>query len=607
MKKLGLAFDSDSDDWVKVDIAKQPTNDTFVAEENSEQQPLTDMWFNVRPHIGAAIAGEACNVLGMASLRAPGIGSEPRLASLDIVAVIDRSGSMSGLRIELVKKAVDFISKQLRPGDRLALVSYADNAKVDLPLTSMDSDGRLQCSQALETLQAGGVTNLGEGLLWGLGELVSSDAPAAAMLLFTDGLANRGMTKTEDLVEAMQGPISDMGRKSRAVFSFGLGTDHNAQMLFSLSDAGTGCYYYVDSAQAIAPSFADCLGGMLSVAAQDVTLTLHAKQGVSINNVHADFNVELSQDKTEARIKMRDLSSDAEKEVLFNLSVPALEATEEKWSLVACTLNYVDVADGITKTQECALTLRPLHNGEQQVDPDSGVEVHRCRLLAARAMEQAAASLFTGSLSDVQAILSEALEALEGSPARTAIKKDIQERIAALIDDLSSCLEATSDPRYCEKLCSSRAFAHKHQISTRAHGCEYRNALQQKLAEAARQEIGVAPMSKDLHSQQQLRQGGRKGRFQPPNRMSDNFSIGATSNTNAGAIPAGAVRIGMRIMCRGQPGTVHEISVSKTGKHGHAKAFFTVLGDDGVKRQDIVVSSHDVELAPEMVTKTALV
>merc|ERR1719482_1283028 len=122
---------------------------------------------------------------------------------------------MSGLRIELVRKAIGFISKQLRPSDRLALVSYSDSATVDLPLRSMDTEGQLQCSQALEYLCAGGCTNLGEGLLWGLGELASSDASAAAMLLFTDGLANRGMTNTDSLVESMQGPMSDMGRQSR--------------------------------------------------------------------------------------------------------------------------------------------------------------------------------------------------------------------------------------------------------------------------------------------------------------------------------------------------------------------------------------------------------
>merc|ERR1719264_1830051 len=117
-----------------------------------------------------------------------------------------------------------------------------------------------------------------------------------------------------------------MGSRSRAVYTFGFGGEHNAQMLFAIADAGTGCYYYVESPQAIGPSFADCLGGLLSVAAQDVVLTLQAQAGATISKVHADFPVEISDDRDQARIRMRDLSGGAEKDVLLSLAAPSLAA-----------------------------------------------------------------------------------------------------------------------------------------------------------------------------------------------------------------------------------------------------------------------------------------
>jgi hypothetical protein len=599
MEHCDLASQADSEDWVKVDALQHPAgidrSSAIAGPRQCDDATDNSMHLYLRPLSEAVNLEEPSRVLGMASIRAPGIGSTPRLPQLDIVAVIDRSGSMSGLRIEIVKKALRFISKQLRHGDRLALVSYADRASVDISLTLMDEAGQTQFVQALDNLRPGGCTNLGEGLLWGLGELASSDAPTAALLLFTDGLANRGMTNIDELVEAVRGPLSDMGRLSRAVFTFGFGKDHNAQMLFSLSDEGTGCYYYVDTEQAIAPSFADCLGGMLSVAAQDVSLMLHAGDGVSITSIHADFNVALSNDKREAWIKMRDLSSDAEKEVLFDLSVPAT-TTVDHLTVLKCTLNYVDVADGTTRNQESHLALRGLWVGEDNADVDVIVEMHRCRLLAARAMEQAAAMTGKASTSNIQDILSETLDVLEKSPARTSADAKVQDRISGLIADLSLCLECASDPRSCEKVCSSRAFAHKHQVSTRAEGSEYRNSLQQSLAEAAVQELGSESIQEVARPLFASRKAGR-GRFQPPTRVSENLSNPASLPT--GTILAGAVRIGMRIMCRGQPGVVQDVTLSKTGKHGHAKAFFTVVGDDGIKRQDILPSYHDVELAPD--------
>merc|ERR1712093_785493 len=120
------------------------------------------------------------------------------------------------------------------------------------------------------------------------------------------------------------------------------------------------------------------------------------------------------------------------------------------------------------------------------VDPN--VEAHRCRLVAAKAMEHAAVLIGKASpTAEIQRVLSDAVNELEKSPARS------QERVKALIADLGQCLESSSDARACEKWCSSYAFAHKHQISTRAEGSEYRNALQQRLADAARREIGMAP------------------------------------------------------------------------------------------------------------------
>jgi len=581
-----------STDHASVNQQHEPSEEPApFGQQNEPSMELTSdqIQLTLRPHIKAAPAATPSTVLGMASLRVPSIGNLPKLSQLDVITVVDRSGSMRGQRLDLVKKAVRFISKQLRPGDRFAIVSYSDNAAVDLPLTLMDEEGQGECSHALDGMEAKGSTNLSEGLLWGLGELNSSDAPAAVMMLFTDGLANRGTTQTDALVEAIRRPMSQMGRKSRAVFTFGFGAEHNAQTLFLLADAGTGCYYYVDRPQAIGPSFADCLGGMLSVVAQDVTLALCTKNGTTISNVHADFAVEMNEAATEARIKMRDLSGDAEKEVLFDLSVPAVTVLSDEWLALECIVSYVDAAGGAARTAVANLTLTREKGIAQQASVDPNVEAHRCRLLAAKAMERAA--LLIGKASPtaaIQLVLSNAVNELENSPART------QERVNVLIADLGQCLDSSSDARTCEKWCSSYAFAHKHQVSNRAEGSEYRNELQQRLAEAARREIGVdSGMTlggkQDTASKQRHRQ---KHEFQPTRR-------GVVEKVSATTIQAGAVRKAMRIVCRGVPGEVQEVTMSKTGKHGHAKVFFTVLCDDGVTRQDVVPASHNVELPAE--------
>jgi len=550
----------------------------------------------VQPHVSVLPAEQTSSLHGMISLRVPSIGDTTRLTQLDIVAIVDRSGSMSGQRIEMVKRACKFMVRQMRPSDRFSLVSYSNNATVDLSLTLLDENGRELCAKAIEALSPSGQTNLGEGLLWGLGELASSEAPAAAVLLFTDGLANIGLTSTDSLLEAMEGPMSDMGRKSRAVFTFGFGQDHNAQMLFALADAGTGCYYYVETLQAIAPAFADCLGGMLSVCAQDVILILRTANGAIINEVHADFSAEIKNGGAEVHIRMRDLCAGTEKDVIFKLTVPAISKPNVAWLAVQCDTSYVDAANGVAEIVHSVMLLeRTSSSGHQGADLNSDVELHRCRILVARAMEDAAVSCAKQSAAEVKSSLSQALEVVDKSLAGE-LRKDIEQRMQLLKADLHQCLEHALDLRTCEKWCSTRSFAHKHQISTSAEGTTYRNDLQMRLADAARRELGL--FSTEVFAPKPRRPRRHCGRPEAHSaRKTVECSSPWASNSNAGEILAGCVRTGMRIICKGRPAVVKDTAHSKTGKHGHAKVFLTALTDDGLTLQDIMQTSASVVLA----------
>jgi len=60
-------------------------------------------------------------ILAMITLKAPRSESFDR-APLDLVAVLDQSGSMSGEKLDMVKNSMNFAISQLREDDRLAIV-----------------------------------------------------------------------------------------------------------------------------------------------------------------------------------------------------------------------------------------------------------------------------------------------------------------------------------------------------------------------------------------------------------------------------------------------------------------------------------------------------
>ena len=73
------------------------------------------------------------------------------------------------------------------------------------------------------------------------------------------------------------------------------------------------------------------------------------------------------------------------------------------------------------------------------------------------------------------------------------------------------------------------------------------------------------------------------------------FNLGDAGASETIPIQAGSVKKGVHVVIKGNPCKVVDISTSKTGKHGHAKA--SITGVDiftGKKYQDISPTSHNI-------------
>ena len=104
-----------------------------------------------------------------------------------------------------------------------------------------------------------------------------------SVLLFTDGKANFGITNAKTLEKAARNTVMQIGRNTN-VFTFGYGAEHDANILRTIAEAGNGLFYFIDSQESIPESFCDCLGGLLSVSAQNLKVTLIAEPQVRLVN-----------------------------------------------------------------------------------------------------------------------------------------------------------------------------------------------------------------------------------------------------------------------------------------------------------------------------------
>merc|ERR1719355_118505 len=89
----------------------------------------------------------------------------------DVICVVDVSGSMSssadlegegvGLCVlDIVKHALKTVVNTLNPEDRVAIVPFSSDARVELPFTHADAAGKAAATAALDSLHPGGGTQM---------------------------------------------------------------------------------------------------------------------------------------------------------------------------------------------------------------------------------------------------------------------------------------------------------------------------------------------------------------------------------------------------------------------------------------------------------------
>lgn len=157
-----------------------------------------------------------------------------------LVLVIDRSGSMTGEKIEMAKASALATARQMGDRDLMGVVGFDGSADWVVPLMPMKANRA--AVNRIQRIGAGGGTNMYPGMELAFEALRRSNASAKHIIVLTDGNSEGG--------GFLQ--LAEKIRKSRITLSsVAVGEDSARTLLQQLANIGGGKYYFVKTPRAI--------------------------------------------------------------------------------------------------------------------------------------------------------------------------------------------------------------------------------------------------------------------------------------------------------------------------------------------------------------------
>ncbi len=205
-------------------------------------------------------------------------------APLNLIAVIDKSGSMSGQPLELVKDSLrQVVAAHLKPGDRLGIVLYGDRSHVHLAPTPIEK--RADIDASIDAIESAGSTAMEEGLKVGFDLARSSSKDfkgTTRVMLFTDERPNVGATDAGSFM----GMAEAASKAGIGMTTIGVGVQFGAELATKIAGVRGGNLYFFGDLGKMKQTFKDDFDTFVTELAYDLELVVTPAPGLKIAGVY---------------------------------------------------------------------------------------------------------------------------------------------------------------------------------------------------------------------------------------------------------------------------------------------------------------------------------
>ncbi len=203
---------------------------------------------------------------------------------VNVCLVLDRSGSMSGEKLNAMKQAARLVVDQLGAQDLLSVVIFDDAQPAELVVPCAPVIDREAIQRKINAIEERGGTHMSTGMRLGLQEILRGRSPerVSSMILLTDGQTWEDQQECRDLADQCR-----MAGISIQAFGLGVGADSNwdPRLLEELAQRSGGEWMPVESPHQVSAAFQKTLCAIQGAAVANANLTIRMVSGVTPRSV----------------------------------------------------------------------------------------------------------------------------------------------------------------------------------------------------------------------------------------------------------------------------------------------------------------------------------
>ncbi|CAD8066225.1 unnamed protein product [Paramecium sonneborni] len=362
---------------------------------------------------------------------------------VDLICLIDISGSMIGIKIEMVKQSLIILLQFLGDNDRLQLITFDDKAYKLTPLKRGTQKNKEYFTQIIKYIQADGGNQISEATQMAFQQLKYRKYVnnVTSIFLLSDGV--------DFTFPAIQTQIKSVNEVF-TLHTFGFGEDHDAPMMTSICNLKSGSFYFVQDVTLLDEFFADALGGLISVVGENLEINISSSAPAPYQNIQISktYGNMWKKKGNKYQITQPQLASGSRKDYVFELLLPKFEGRVQDYQrnveVIDAEFKIRDPVNGsfIIKKTKMMLTFFNLDEQiNQNINLDIDVYAQYFRVKGTEVIDQARKVCEQNKNEDAQKLIDNMLIQIQKN-------QNVAAQCGGIIQDLQQAKQASERQSY---------------------------------------------------------------------------------------------------------------------------------------------------------------